>query len=262
MHIAAHRHPSSLKSPTLTDGRPTRACVECDPVKSCFASFIRTDKAEQFEKLLFVCRRVPRHSSLYCEKDQFEMLYVVRFGHFKLLRVDAADEQRVAHFYMPGDLVGVNAIGTDRHNFTLMALENSEVFEGAFKAISMLIAAAPNLQRDFLKLMRVALNDQNVRSSMLALPSLDERLANFLLQLSERYGRLGYSKRSFRLIMTRDDIGSYLGTTVERVSRVISRFNTQGACFIAGRTVELRNPAFLHSILGNCDDGIATSQVG
>jgi CRP/FNR family transcriptional regulator len=71
---------------------------------------------------------------------------------------------------------------------------------------------------------------------------------------------LGYSDRSFRLGMTRGDIGSYLGTTVESVSRVISRFNAQGAVSISGRTVELRNRAYLVSILRSKNNGIAAKE--
>jgi CRP/FNR family transcriptional regulator len=262
MHTLTRLRPLTEQNVVRATDRPANACAECSAFKTCFASLLSDHEAQQFEKLVVVRRRVIRHASLYREGDRFEMLHAVRFGQFKLVRSDASGEQRVAQFHMQGDLIGLDAIATGRHNFRLMALENSEVCEIPYAGIAKMMATQPTMQRYFLQSMSVALNDQYGRSSLLSLPSLDERFASFLLQLSERYGRLGYSDRSFRLGMTRGDIGSYLGTTVESVSRVISRFNAQGAVSISGRTVELRNRAYLLSILRSKNDGIAAKEPG
>jgi CRP/FNR family transcriptional regulator len=257
MHTITRLRPLTAHNGVRTTGRSAIACSECSAFKTCFANLLSDQEAQQFEKLGIVRRRVIRHASLYRPDDRFEMLYAVRFGQFKLVHSDANGEQRVAQFHMQGDLIGLDAIATGRHNFRLMAMENSEVCEIPYAGIAKMIATQPTMQRHFLQSMSVALNDQYKRSSLLSLPSLDERFASFLLQLSERYARLGYSDRSFRFGMTRGDIGSYLGTTVESVSRVISRFNAQGAVSISGRTVELRNRAYLVSILGCKNDGFA-----
>ncbi|MES2759875.1 MAG: helix-turn-helix domain-containing protein [Pseudomonadota bacterium] len=229
------------------------ACMACSAYKACLPGLFSAHEALQFEQLLVGRRRVARHASLYHEHDRFEMLYAVRYGQFKLLCRDSSGSQRVAQFYMPGDLVGLDAIATGRHRFRLMALENSEVCEIPYAAITKMMATEPAIQRRFLQSMSLALNEQHGRSSLLSLASLDERFASFLLQLGERYSRLGYSQKSFRLSMTRGDIGSYLGTTVESVSRLISRFNAQGAVAISGRTVDLLDRNYLLSILSSED---------
>jgi CRP/FNR family transcriptional regulator len=261
MHTLIRLRPLTEHNVVRTTDRSPNACAECSAFKTCFASLLSDHDAQQFEKLVIVRRRVTRHASLYRQDDRFEMLYAVRFGQFRLVRSDANGEQRVAQFHMQGDLIGLDAIARGRHNFRLMALENSEVCEIPYAGIAKMIATQPTMQRYFLQSMSVALNDQYERSSLLSLPSLDERFASFLLQLSERYGRLGYSDRSFRLGMTRGDIGSYLGTTVESVSRVISRFNAQGAVSIRGRTVELRDRTYLLSILSSKNDGIVAKEL-
>jgi CRP/FNR family transcriptional regulator, anaerobic regulatory protein len=56
----------------------------------------------------------------------------------------------------------------------------------------------------------------------------EERLATFLLNLSQRYRQRGYSSTEFVLRLTRRDIGSYLGMTLETVSRLFSRFQAKG----------------------------------
>ena len=67
----------------------------------------------------------------------------------------------------------------------------------------------------------------------------EERLANFLLNLSERYAQRGYSGSEFNLRMTREEIGSYLGMQIETVSRLFSRFVEAGLLQVKQRHVKL-----------------------
>ena len=69
----------------------------------------------------------------------------------------------------------------------------------------------------------------------------DERVAAFLVDLSERYARRGMPFERFRLSMSRSDIASYLRLAPETVSRVLSRFRRQGWVAIEGRGVQLQH---------------------
>jgi CRP/FNR family transcriptional regulator len=64
---------------------------------------------------------------------------------------------------------------------------------------------------------------------MLLLGSMraEERLAAFLLNLSQRMKARGWSAREFHLRMSRAEIGSYLGMKLETVSRTFSAFQQQ-----------------------------------
>jgi len=87
---------------------------------------------------------------------------------------------------------------------------------------------------------------------MLLLGSMraEERLAAFLLNLSHRYRRRGYSAYEYQLRMTRKEIGSYLGLTLETVSRLFSRFQKMGFIRIHGRTVKLLDHDALTRLVG------------
>jgi CRP/FNR family transcriptional regulator len=65
---------------------------------------------------------------------------------------------------------------------------------------------------------------------MLLLGSMraEERLAAFLLNLSQRFAARGYSPTSFNLRMTREEIGSYLGLKLETISSAFSHFQNEG----------------------------------
>jgi CRP/FNR family transcriptional regulator len=224
-------------------------CRMCGAQKSCLSVLFHDTDGGGFEGIVTGRRRVGRDSSLYREGDVFSALFAVRFGQFKSTRRNSSGGTSVSRFYMGGDLIGLDAIAAGRYGFRLTALENSEVCEISFPAITKTMAAQPKVLRRFLELMSAALNDQVEHSSMLSKTSLDERFASFLLELGAKYERRGYSGKSFLLGMTRADIGSYLGITVESVSRLISRFNTQSAVSISGRTVEIYDHDYLRAML-------------
>jgi CRP/FNR family transcriptional regulator len=88
---------------------------------------------------------------------------------------------------------------------------------------------------------------------MLLLGSMtaEQRLAAFLLSLSRRHQRLGFSATHFVLRMTREEIGSYLGLTLETVSRLLSRLQREGLVAVHQRDVEIRQPDRLMEMVGH-----------
>jgi CRP/FNR family transcriptional regulator len=227
-------------------------CSACSLRKICISGTLDESEINHFETLVSGKRRVARHAGLLRKHETLDKLYVVRSGQFKLTLEDAAGQRRVAEFYLPGDVMGLDAIANGQHNYELVALEGSEVCEIPFDRIVSMMSVEPAIQRQFMKIMSVSLNDAFNRSFLLA-ASLEERFSGFLLRLAEKYGRLGYSSKSFRLGMPRGDIGSYLGTSVESVSRLVARFNAHGAVAINGRMVELLDWAYLHAVTSRDD---------
>lgn len=226
---------------------PPDGCASCPTLKTCVPGHFNERETKQFEHMVTGRRRIARHASLYRQHEHLGAMYLVRFGQFKMIGGEL-DEQRVLGFFMPGDLLGLDAIATGRHQFRMMALENSEVCEVPFAALIQAMSGEPGLQRQFLQMMSASLVNEFSRSLWLSTRSLDQRFAHFLLQLSKRYARLGYSSKSFRLAMSRADIGSYLGATVESISRLIGRFNAHGAVSIRARMVDLRDPCRLDAL--------------
>jgi CRP/FNR family transcriptional regulator len=210
----------------------------------------------RFENLISGRRRVARHATLYREQAIFEKLYIVRYGQFKMISHDVSGREHIAQIFMAGDLLGLDAISTGRHHFRVGALENSEVSEIPFSAVTNAMRFDPFMMRHVLQLFGNAITVLHERFILHSGGSLDRRFAGFLLYLGDKYARLGYSDKSFRLAMSRSDIASFLGTTSESVSRIIARFNSQGAVLISGRSVELKSREFLLEFV-NCGNQTA-----
>jgi CRP/FNR family transcriptional regulator len=223
-------------------------CASCHLKKACMPGTLNARETQQFEGVVVGRRRIARHASLFRQQDRLGILYAIRYGQFKAIGGGLPGEQRAAGFHMAGELVGLDAIATGQHQFRTMALENSEVCEIDFAALTRLMSVEPAIQRQFLQAMSEALVREFVRSASLATMSLDQRFARFLVNLGERYARLGYSDNAFRLSMSRGDIGSYLGSTNESVSRLIARFNANGSILISGREVGLLDRPYLRAL--------------
>jgi CRP/FNR family transcriptional regulator len=126
----------------------------------------------------------------------------------------------------PANCSGLDGIGTDRHTCDAVALEDSQVCVIPYDQLEDLSREFSDLQHQFHKIMsREIVRDHGV---MLLLGSMraEERLAAFLLNLTQRLQARGFSASALILRMTREEIGSYLGLKLETVSRTFSSSRT------------------------------------
>ncbi len=200
------------------------ACSQCSLRELCLPVGLDQEELDRLDEMVSTRRKVKRGESLYHGGEAFSALYAVRCGFFKSTLTSADGRDQVTGFYMAGELLGMDGIGSERHSITVTALEDSEVCVMPFARVEELSREFEPLQRHFHKVMsREIVRDQGV---MMLLGSMraEERLAAFLLNLSQRLTRRGFSPSEFVLRMTREEIGSYLGMKLETVSRLFSRF--------------------------------------
>jgi CRP/FNR family transcriptional regulator len=142
---------------------------------------------------------------------------------------------------MAGELLGLDGIGTERHTCDAVALEDSQVCVIPFHQLEDLSREVSDLQRQFHRIMsREIVRDHGV---MLLLGSMraEERLAAFLLNLTQRLQSRGFSASELILRMTREEIGSYLGLKLETVSRTFSKFQDDGFLEVKQRQIRILN---------------------
>jgi CRP/FNR family transcriptional regulator len=223
-------------------------CQQCSMHQLCLPMGLEAADIDRLDKIIGRRRRIARDERLYGMGEPFGSLYAVRFGHFKTYQVNAAGEAQITGFQMAGELLGMDAIGAGRHQCDAVALEDSEVCEIPFADLEDLFGKVPALLRHFHRIMsREITREQNV---MLLLGNMraEQRFAVFLVNLSARYAARGYSPTSFQLRMSREDIGNYLGLTIESISRLLSRFKKMGLVHVDRREVTLLEPARLKAM--------------
>jgi len=237
-----------IASVTTLPNRVQTKCATCALNNMCLPQGLDEAGAGSFDRIVVRRRRLERGENLFSTGDDFKNLYAVRFGHLKAFRINPSGDQQVVGFYMPGEVLGLDAIGTDSHHSTAVALEDSEICEIPFARLDELFGELPQMQRHFHRLMSKEIMRE--QSAMMFLGSMmaEQRLALFLLNLGKSYAARGYSATSFQLRMSREDIGNYLGMTIESVSRLILRFKEKGWLRVANREVELVDRASIEAV--------------
>lgn len=194
--------------------------------------------------------RVPKGISLFELGDSAQAIYGLRSGALKTQLEDAAGQVQITGFVLPGEIIGMDAMIDDTHVSHAIALEDSEVCVIRIEDIDRISPQFPMLQQQFRRLMSMEINRAHLLVMALGTLRSEQRVATFLLNLSDRLATLGYSPRDFILRMSREEIGNYLGLTLETVSRLFSRFARENLIRIKQRDVSILDMDALRLLSG------------
>jgi CRP/FNR family transcriptional regulator len=204
---------------------------------------------DAFANVAFLRRRLKRGEAVFRAGDVFGAVYAVRSGFFKSAKVDEAGREQVVGFFMRGELFGLDGIGAAGYDCTVSALEDSEVVVLPFALMQDMARGNRAMEAQ----MHAVLSREITRGHgiMILLGSMgaEARLASFLVNLSARFVRQGYSPSDFVLRMTREEIGSYLGLKLETVSRVFTQFDRRGLLRVQQKHVLILDPKGLRHLL-------------
>ena len=227
------------------------ACSSCCLKGMCLPSDLGHDDLNRFNEIAIGKRRVARGASLFHSGDRFESLYAVHSGAFKSVGTSRQGDEKITGFHLSGELLGLDAINDGRHGYSAVALEDSEVCVIPFAQLEKMAMSVPALQHQLLRVLSSDISRDSGLMLLLGSMTAEQRLAAFLLSLSRRHLRLGFSATHFILRMTREEIGNYLGLTLETVSRLLSKFQRDGVLAVRQRDIEIREADRLREMMGS-----------
>jgi CRP/FNR family transcriptional regulator len=226
------------------------ACSSCNLREICLPVGLTLAEMEQIDlRMVAERRKLARGETLFRAGDRFESVYAIWTGFFKTCVASKDGRDQVTGFQMGGELIGLDGIGSGRHEVDAMAIEDSQVCVIPYDQLEALARDVPSLLQQFHKVMsREIVRDHGV---MLLLGSMhaEERVAAFLLNLTHRLRARGFSASSLVLRMSREEIGSYLGLKLETVSRTFSKFQANGLLFVRQRQIQITDPVGLQQLL-------------
>jgi CRP/FNR family transcriptional regulator len=239
---------ASATNRAAASNAPTTACALAT-LADLTCAFGLEDADPDLARITFPVRRLKAGDTLVRAGDRFDTVYVIRSGFFKTVRTDAAGSEMVLALPMGGEAIGLDAIDPGRYTADVIALDASLVAVVPFARLTQLAREHPSLERALFRAFSRELGREHSMIWLLGTLDAEARLAAFLLDLSERFGRLGYSRTVFELRMTRHEIGSYLGIKLETVSRTLSGLAAGGLIAVDRRTVTLKDLPGLRRIL-------------
>ena len=242
---------SSAPKPKLDKHFIKIACSNCNMRELCMPIGLDADELMRVDELVTKRPFVKRGSALFRAGDTFTSLYAIRCGFFKTTVTSEDGHSQVTGFQMAGEILGLDGIATDLHTCDAIALEDTEVCALPFERIEEIARQVKALQHHVHKLMSREIVRENGVMLLLGNMRAEERLAAFLLNLVQRLHVRGFSGSDVILRMTREEIGSYLGLTLETVSRTFSKFAEDGIITVNQRHIHIQNADALKGIVNH-----------
>lgn len=174
-------------------------------------------------------------------------IWVLSGGALKTCELDLDGREQVVGFHGKGDVLGIERIEVPAHRGFALALEPTQVCRIPVSRLLERLTTAPQLWRDVLGIAGQQIARAREVHRVLGQLQTGQRLAWFLLEgIGPRRSQCGCSgDMTIYLPMQRQDIASFLGMTLETVSRSFSALNREGLVEVHGRTVRLPDPPAL-----------------
>ncbi|AJE21935.1 MAG: transcriptional regulator [Pseudomonadales bacterium GWC1_66_9] len=225
-------------------------CQECSLAALCLPISLNFEDIDALNEIVKRGKPIKKGEFLFRQGDAFGSVFAVRSGSLKTFSVSDNGEEQITGFHLPSELVGLSGMDSDSCPVSAQALETTSVCEIPFERLDELALQLPQLRRQLMRVMSREIRDDQQMMLLLSKKTADERIATFLLNLSSRFRARGFSANHFRLAMSRNEIGNYLGLAVETVSRVFSRFQQNELIAAEGKEVTILNPIELCSLAG------------
>lgn len=184
-----------------------------------------------------VCQCFDANTTLIRAGDPFRHFYIVKQGVFKKISVSEDGREQILAFYFPGEVIGLGSVGFGEYQFSVVALEReSVVCEIDAKKLLSFVRDNPEVYQQWISLTSQQFHDMDVvpRNAR-----AKEKLVAFLLNLIERYHLNKEGVIEFQLHISRQDIGNYLGLTIETVSRLFSELKQQSVLNVHGKVLRI-----------------------
>ena len=234
--------PVPISPAAANDGDEFKFCSTCAFSSACLEQGFDKSRLRELHVLVEHVGPFSEGEHIFREGDAFEAIAAVRIGTVKTYVNDSEGREQVLGFFLPGEIIGLNAISQARYPCNAVALDSVSLCKFSFPNIAALAGRVPGLQKRLFSL----LSEDIGKAALLAGNfTADERMAAFLVSLSRRHAVGGFSPTRLHLTMTRTDIANYLRLASESVSRGFSRLQDAGIVRVDRRDIEISNPAKL-----------------
>ncbi len=224
------------------------SCQQCGLNALCIPHSLSEEEMDELDSKLKRGRPLQRGQYVFEEGRQFGAIFAVRSGAVKSFSIDDNGDEQVIGFFLPGEILGLDAIEAGQYVSTARALETTAICEIPYEQVENLSSKIPTLQSHMYRLLSREIREDQELQMLLGKKTAEERIGSFLINLSRRYELRRLSPITFRLPMSRTDIGNYLGLAVETVSRVFTKLQNSGLLHVEGKEIEILDQTQLHEI--------------
>ncbi|HLO28508.1 MAG TPA: Crp/Fnr family transcriptional regulator [Anaerolineales bacterium] len=194
-------------------------------------SFFRHLSREVIEEInrLFEDRDVTAEQVIYFEGDPGEYLYLVAIGKVKLMRSAASGREVLLDILRGGEYFG-NLTALSGRGYTESAIAQTDccILQISAQNFESILNHYPDVTMKVLRAVEQRLEESQEIIQQLSTYTADQRIAAALLRLARKLGEQKQKGVLIQLPFSRQNLAAMTGTTVETVSRVMSRLSAEG----------------------------------
>jgi len=229
------------------------SCKNCGLSSLCLPKELVSTEIGELENIVSQLPPLNKHGHIYNQGENFTSLYVVRSGCVKKYQIDSDGSEQVIGFSLPGELLGIDAIGTGKYMSSAEALDTTSFCQLKYSKFAELCERIPGLIKHILRMAGQELIAEHDIHKAISQKSIDERVAVFFTSLSTRLKILGYSGSEFNLPMSRHDIANFLGMQPETFSRSLKKLITDDLLDVNLKNIRIKDLDKLRRLAGHCE---------
>jgi len=234
---------------TLSDA--VRGCrVPLQPVGEFFSKL--SPEAARDLMLLELPSSYPSNILLFSEKDAAQGVFVILEGEVKL-SINSSDGKRlILRIAKKGEILGMDStLSGQPSEMTAETLYPSKIAKISRRDFLTFMAHHPEAYQVVTEELSRQIGKACAQLRTVALSaSAPEKLARLLLELGQSGGQSTEIGTRFRFSLTHEEIGEFIGTSRETVTRTLSVFKTRHLVDFHGSTLTIPNKTALASYAG------------
>jgi len=203
-------------------------CIDCVSRSSCLHKNLNKMQLENLTGQYTHKIKVNAGDPIFHDGESIHSLYTVRVGFVKVEYCLPNGNHQINNFASNGDLIGGDGIANGKHQLDATAISDGELCCINFERLQSLIKENATIKKaiDY-AIERELISTQEHLFSMRS-HTVEQKLAFFILHLTNKMGALHSNLRFVRLPMNRDELKSYLGVTTESLSRAFTSLEKRG----------------------------------
>lgn len=228
------------------------SCSNCSLDNICLPRGLSQTEIDNISRVVKARKTLQRGDFIYREGDHFKGILAIKSGSAKLVANDNHGNEHILNILLPGELLGFDGFSDEKHACAAIALETMTFCLLPADSLEQLFQNLPGLTRELFRHSGEKMQEDKNQLVLSKRPA-EERLAYFLISLSERLKRRGFSASEFKLSLTRQEIGNHLGLALETVSRLLKKFQDHELILVQNRFIQIRDIESLKNLLQSND---------
>ncbi|MCK5830735.1 MAG: helix-turn-helix domain-containing protein [Methylococcales bacterium] len=225
------------------------SCNNCNLDTICLPRGLSQQEIENLNSIIKKSSILQQGEYIYRQGDPFKGIIAIKSGTAKLVANDTEGNEHILNILLPGELVGFDGLNNKKYNCSAIALDVMTYCELPLPAeqFETLCQQVPSIARELFKHSSESICESQNQVVSNKRPA-EEKVALFLINLSDRLNKRGFSSLSFNLPLSRQEMGNHLGLTLETTSRMLQHLQNGGLITVQRKKITINNLSSLRAV--------------